>query len=176
MNMKKVESRQSYRSVMRRKSRTILTLVILGILCLSIIAIIAGRMIKYRPPAHDEKAVSGEPVVSEDYLYREMSTDFGYSFLMAANLYRQEDGALNIYLTNPKTNEVNIRCEIKDRDRGTLYYKSGLILPGEYVTELKPETKFSNEPHNVDVIIYAFEPDTYLSAGTTNLKLVLQAW
>ena len=174
--MKNTQARQSYRSVMRKKSRIILTVILVAVLSLSIVAIIASRLIKYKPPAHEAKAVSGEPEVSEDYLYKEVSSNFGYSFSMAANLYQRKDGSVNIFLTNPKTNEVSIRCEIKDRDTGILYYKSGLIQPGEYVKNLPPETNIPNEAHNADVIIQAFEPETCLSAGATNLKLVLQAW
>lgn len=174
--MKKTGARQTYRSVMRRKSKIALLTIILIIVVLALAAILVSTLIKYSPPAQEAAAEKGEPTVSEEYLYREISTDFGYSFSMASNLYQQEDGSLNIFLTNPAKNEVHILCEIRDRDSKSVYYKSGRLLPGEYVRNLKPQTDISNELHNVDVVIYAFEPEKYLSAGTTDLKLVLQAW
>ena len=161
---------------MRRKSKLTLITLILIISVLALLSILISTLIKYSPPAHEAGAEKGEPEVSEDYLYREINTDYGYSFSMAANLYQQEDGALDIFLTNPAKNEVHIMCEIRDSDSKAVYYKSGRLLPGEYVRNLKPQTDISNELHNVDVVIYAFEPEKYLSAGTTDLKLVLQAW
>ena len=174
--MKRTESRQVYQSVMGKKKNRILLIVIIFILFLSILALGAGLYIKYSPPELEPMAVKGTPEVSEGYLYDTVQTDFDYIFVMAANLYRQEDGSVNIYLTNPEQNEVSIMCEIMDAVDGTVYYKSGRLLPGEYVENLKPQIDFSNTPHDIKVKVYAFEQDTYLSAGTTELKLVLQAW
>jgi len=174
--MHKKGNRQIYRSVMQNKKTVVMAAILFVILLLSLIVIVASRFIKYSPPEHDPKAVRGTPEVADGYLYREIATDYLYSFSMAANLYRQEDGSLNIYLTDPEQNDVSLMCEIRDAADDTLYYKSGRILPGEYVPSLKPVKDFENVAHDINVKIYAFEEDTYLSAGTTELKLVLQAW
>ena len=170
------KTRQVYRSTMGRfRFRAGLVLLLL-ILVACIVAAIYSLVVRYIPPAHEKNAQNGIPVVKESYLYESVASDFGYSFSLAANLYQREDGSVSVFLTNPIENDVSILCEIRDAETGQLYYKSGLLSPGEFVEKLKPGSKFANELHNVKVKILAYEPEKYLSAGTTELRLALQPW
>ena len=157
--------------------KRLMGLIIIGIVALlCIAAIIFSMKVSYKPPGFEAKAVQGIPAVDESFLSKEIKSDFGYRFYMAANLYRQEDGSVYIYLTDPSDNEVNLMCEVYDADTEELYYKSGVISPGEYVEALRPKKDFSNVYHDIIVRVYAFEPETYISEGTTELKLALQPW
>lgn len=170
------KTRQIYRSNMGRFRFRVGLILLLLILIACIVAVVYSLVVRYIPPAHEKSAQNGIPVVKESYLYKTVTSDFGYSFSMAANLYQREDGSVSVFLTNPIENEVSLLCEIRDMETGQLYYKSGLLSPGEFVENLKPGSGFTNELHNVKVTVLAFEPETYLSAGTTELKLVLQPW
>lgn len=170
------KTRQVYYSTMGRKRFFAGLILLLLILTASVAVAVYALTVRYSPPEHEKNAGNGIPVVKDDYLYRTMKSDFGYSFSMAANLYQRKDGSVSVFLTNPVENDVNILCEIRDMETGLLYYKSGLLFPGEFVENLKPDTKFSNELHNVTVKVLAYEPESFLSAGTTELKLTLQPW
>ncbi len=157
--------------------RILRSLIITGaVFVIAIVVGIVSSQLRYHPPEHDENAKSGLPIVEDSYLYREIETDFGYSFSMAANLYRQEDGSLNLYLTNPETNDVDLMCEINDMESGQLLYKSGRILPGEYLVNIPCAEEFENDYHDVSVRIYAFDREKFTSEGTTELSLALQPW
>lgn len=170
------KTRQIYRSTMGRFRFRAGLIMLLLIVIACIVAVLYSLLVRYIPPAHEKSAQTGIPVVKESYLYEAVASNFGYSFSMAVNLYQKEDGSVSVFLTNPIENEVGLLCEIRDMETGQLYYKSGLLSPGEFVEKLKPVSRVSNEPHDVKVKVLAFEPETYLSAGTTELKLVLQPW
>ena len=168
--------RQFYRSrtKFRQQLPGIMVTVILLIGCL--VTVIISLNIRYSPPALDPGRKTGTPAPDEGYLYRMVESDFSYSFGIAANLYRQKDGSVNIYLYDPPENKVSLMCEISDAKDGTPYYKSGRIEPGNYIESLSPVGEFKNEARDITVKIYAFEPETFESAGSTELKMILQAW
>ena len=172
----KVKSRQILRSGAENKRRKILA----GIIVVSVLAIAGvitySMFLKYEPPKFEVNAVAGTPTPEKNYLYGELESGFGYKVSLASNLYQQEDRTLKIYLTNPSTNKVNLMCEVRSVDDDELLYESGLLHPGEYVESLDPKGDFDNIKYDVNVIIYAFEPESYQSAGSTTLKLVLQPW
>ena len=174
--MNRVSREQNLQSQMAR------TRMVFVLSCIAIaFAVIVGIAIwkncfVYAPPARESNAKMGTPTPDGHYLYSGLNTDFGYQVMLAANLYRQEDGSLNIYFTNTAANEVLLLCEIVAEDSGDTLYKSGLLKPGEYVESLSPCMDFPNEATMVLVKIYAFEPKTYYSAGSTVLNVTLQAW
>ena len=172
----KNRSRQIFESERDKRKRRNGLIVIAALLAVCVVAVIISLTVKYAPPALDSSRVKGAPTVDGSYLYKEVKSDFDYTLYMAANLYRQADGSVNIYLTNPPSNNVSLMCEITDLTTQEVYYKSGRIEPGEYIENLPADHEFDNTVHNVMVKVYAFEPDTYESAGTTELKLVLQPW
>lgn len=169
-------SRQIFISERDRKKKLAGIILITALLVACAAVLIYSLTVRYSPPALDKNRQTGVPIVEGSYLYKQLESDFGYSFSMAANLYRQEDGTVNVYFTNPEDNQVSLMCEILDAATGDSLYKSGRIEPGEYVEKLKPSKDFQNILYNIVVKVYAFEPDTYLSAGTTELRMILQPW
>lgn len=169
-------SRQIYTSPSAKKKH------ILGIsLIVILLALIAGAVIyslnvRYKPPEHDVRAQKGLPKVDENYLFGRIESDYGYRFFMAGNLFRQEDGSVNIYFTNPAGSEVDLMAEIYDDSSGELLFRSGLLYPAEYVDNLPPLGKYENEYRDILVKVYALEKDDHTSAGTTELRLALQPW
>ena len=131
---------------------------------------------RYEPPALEEMRKQGVPEVEEGYLYTTLDSNFGYAFQLAANLYRQEDGSLNIYLTNPAESGVHILCEITDAETGEMYYRCGRLEPGTYVENLPPLIDFENKMRDIDVKVYAFTKEDFTSAGTTTMRMVLRPW
>lgn len=170
------KSRQIVRSDAEKKRRLILLIIIiLAVLAIAGV-IVYSLFLKYEPPKFEVNAAAGTPTPEESFLYGDIESGFGYKVSLASNLYQQEDRTLKIYLTNPSENDVNIMCEVRTADDDKLLYESGLLHPGEYVESLDPKGEFENIKYDVNVKILAFEPDTYQSAGTTDLKLVLQPW
>ena len=169
-------SRQIYYPITDRRKRAlgfaVLTFVLAG--CLAVV--LKTVLIEYKPPALEKESHKGSPQVEEKYLYREIETDFGYSFGIAANLFRLEDGSIDICFTNPASNTVSIRCEVTDAETGKLYFQSGRLEPGTYVMNLPALTEPDGVKHEVYAKIYAFLPKDYTSAGTTTLHLTLQPW
>lgn len=130
----------------------------------------------YTPPAFATDAIEGVPSPEEHFLYGEINCQFGYHCALAANLYQQEDSGVYIYFTNPSSNQVNLKCEIRKKGTNKLLYSSDVIRPGEYIEKLYPTGSIANQSQKVIVYVYAFEPDTWYSAGTTSLELTLQPW
>lgn len=172
----KEKSRQIVKSGAEKKRRIILLIIIIVAILAVAGVIIYSMLIKYEPPKFEVNAYAGTPTPEESYLYDQVESGFGYKLSMASNLYQQEDRTLKIFFTNPSENKVNIMCEVRSADDDKLLYGSGLLHPGEYVETLDPKCEFENIRYDVNVKVYAFEPDTYQSAGTTTLKLVLQPW
>lgn len=152
--------------------------IIIGIVFIVLSAIMISFYIyrKNQVPPFEENAKQGVPVVDENYSYSSLKTDFGYEINMAANLYRQADGSLNIYFTNVASNKVYMKVLIEDSKTGKTLYESGVLRPGEYVEALPPVKEVSNEAREADIYIYAYEADTYYSEGTTTLQMTIQAW
>lgn len=168
-------ARQVFDTKTGRKKRIagIVLLAVLLAACLAVV--IAGFSIRYQPPELEPARQKGAPNVDEHYLYREVQTAFEHSFGIAANLYRQEDGSVNIWLVNPADSRVHLACEVKDAETNDVYYKSGRIEPGEYVQNLPPLI-LDNKQHMVDVTVYAFHETDFTSEGSTTLRLTLQPW
>ena len=151
--------------------------ILFGLLLAACVAVIVMTLrIRYEPPALEEGAKTGVPIVDEGYLYMTLESNFGYAFQLAANLYRQEDGSVNIYLTNPAESPVHLLCEIQNAETKEVYYKSGRLEPGTYVETLQPQMEFENKMYDIDVLVYAFEADDFTSAGTTTMRMVLRPW
>lgn len=150
----------------------ILALLLAG--CLFVV--VKTLMTRYEPPVLEEARKHGVPVVDEGYLYTTLESNFGYSIQLAANLYRQEDGSLNIYLTNPADSGVHILCEITDAETGEMFYRCGRLEPGTYVENLPPLVDFENKMRDIDVKVYAFTNKDFTSAGTTTMRMVLRPW
>ena len=126
----------------------------------------------YTPPPFESRAVVGVPHPPE--MLKHTRIDAGsFAFKIAGVLQQQEDGSLQIYLTNPEENEVYLMCEILTSD-GEAIYRSGLLRPGEYVVSLPPIAVLGDDSMDVRINIYALERDFFFSAGTVTLRNILQ--
>ena len=172
----KEKSRQIVMSGAESKRRIILLIIIIFAILVTVGVVVYSTFLKYEPPKFEINAFAGTPAPEEGFLYDEVESGFGYKFSIASNLYQQEDRTLKTFFTNPSENVVNLMCEIRNAETDELLYDCGLLHPGEYVEAFEPKGSFENIKYDVNVKIYAFEPDTYQSAGTTTLKLVLQPW
>jgi hypothetical protein len=131
---------------------------------------------RWSPPPFEANAVAGEPRPAENYAYSPVLAPDGYGFGMAGNLYRQENGGLNIYLANPADSGVWIMCEVADTAGDATLFRSGILREGEHVVGLPPAADFADEAVKVEVRVYGFEPETYQSRGTVYLYATLQPW
>lgn len=130
----------------------------------------------YIPPEFEINAVDGIPVPDEHFMYGTIETDYGFVFSMATNVYQQEDRCVYVYLTNYEDNNVNMMCEIVNKNTGETYYKSGVITPGQYVEKLMPSMEFPNEAFDAQIMIYSFEEGSWHSGGTVEITAIVQAW
>lgn len=133
------------------------------------------RTIPYIPPPFEPNAVEGIPEPPTNMGYSPVDAEGGYAFALAGNLYRQENGDLCIYFTNPDDSNVWMMCEIESHDYGVIY-KSGVLKQGEYIERLTPLTEFPNEATKIEIKIYGFEPENWQSKGTVYLNTTLQPW
>ena len=162
-------------SKMERKRRIIIIPIIVIVSLISIGLIVFTLVARFKPPGHDDSAKKGAPTVSEDYLYGTATTEYGYSLQMASNLYQQQNGDVNIYFTNPISNNVLLRCEIIDKDTGKTLYDMGYINPGEYIESIN-NSSVDNKKYDVIAKVYAYTDESFTSEGTTELSLILQPW
>ena len=169
------ERYQLFSSKMERRRARIVLPVIVVMMLISMAVILTGLLAGFKPPKHDKSAVAGIPEVSEDYLYGSAVTEFDYTFSMAANLYQNENGEVYVYFTNPIANEVNLKLELINTENGKILYETGYIEPGEYIEYLK-ESDVRNRAYDIKAKICAYEPETFVSAGTTEILLKLQPW
>lgn len=125
---------------------------------------------KFVPPPFDTAAQTGTPEVPEDLGWSEMDAQ-AYKFSICGAI-SPKNGKADVWLTNPKENEVWLKVRVLDMDGNTLG-ETGLIRPGEYVRSvtLQPEPKADD---NIQLKIMAYEPDTYYSAGTVSLNTTVK--
>lgn len=170
-----IERKQVFVSRMELRRKRIFIPLCVIIALSALIAIIYCIFASYKPPKHEKDAVSGVPSPEESYLYGTVETEFGYKISMAANLYRQENGDVNIFFTNPESNNVYLVCEILDSESKKTLHKTGYIKPGEYITSIS-DKRIQNISYKITVRVYAYDMNNFTSFGTTDLQLLLQPW
>ncbi len=162
------------------KRRTAIMIILLA--AIAVFAVVAVFLFmdrqqssQYIPPVFEAAAVDGTPDPPKELAYTTLNSQVGYSVGVCGNIYQQEDGALKLYLTNPEFSEVLIMAEVVDK-AGNVYYKSGLLRENQYVESLPLLFEKLTQATDVEVKIYAFEPDTYYSMGVITLDNVLQPY
>ena len=132
----------------------------------------------YLKPAIDKTAREGvlADEVTRGFDINEIAIANGISFSMAGVLYRQADGSVKIFLTNPSGAKVNLLCEIKDANSERTLFKSGLINAGHYVERLTPRARWENAETPIKIYVYAIDAETNMSRGTIELETALQPW
>jgi len=130
----------------------------------------------FKPPI-DKAAIYGVPVQSdtEQFAYSEATLGNGIEFGMATALYRQKDGSIIVYLSNPVNSSAYLLCEIKDPN-GKVIAESGRVAPGKYIKALKPKRGWKNEATPVTVSVYAMDTKDCYSLGNFEFQTTLQPW
>lgn len=128
---------------------------------------------KFVAPPFDANALSGEPKPAKEFGYDTVQAVDSFRFMLDSSLWQQEDSSVFVHFTNPEDTNIWMMVEIVDENNQSLY-KSGMIKNGEYVEKLEPLTDLSDEPYNITILVYGFEPQTYYSMGIVKLSTVLQ--
>lgn len=121
---------------------------------------------KFVPPPFETTAKTGTPEVPDDLGWKELDADV-YKFSVCG-VFAPENGKVDVWLTNPKSNDVWMKVRVQDAD-GKALGETGLIRPNEYVRSVKLDT-VPNDGDSVQLKIMAYEPDTYYSAGVVSLN------
>jgi len=125
----------------------------------------------YTPPTFDIFAQIGEPIPPEDLGYTSMNVEQGYDIKLCGRLFIKEN-KIDIYVTNPTSNEVWLKVELQDAN-GKLLAQSGIVKQGEYVPSISLLENVTATKTNVKIIVIAYEPDTYISKGSVNMNTIL---
>lgn len=165
---KKTPQQNNYK---QNKQVTVLAAVLAVVVIVMIVALSIPQKAErgeFVPPAFDDSAVAGTPVVPEGLGYSApFQEGMAYRFAVCGNVLMDGKQAL-VYFTNPTENETWTKLRVYD-ESGNVLGETGLIKPGEYVQyvtlskELAPGTP-------IKLKIMGYEPDTYLSAGSVVLN------
>lgn len=175
--MEEVIIRKQPTAVSTGKKKIVLVISIIALLLIGAgVLIYLANNRPYVPPKFEENAVDGIPEVDESVMFAALSSGYDYSLGISFNLYQQEDNSLDVYFTNPETNDCNLMIEILDAETEKTYYKSGVLTPGQYVKNLPCIKDKITETTKILIYVYAFEPETWYSEGTYRLITYLQPW
>ena len=149
-------------------------LIVSALLCLlAVVAMILALTLgekqiqaEFIPPSFDENAVAGIPEVPENLGWEQL--DAQVFRVSVCGVVAAKDGAADIWLTNPRKNDVWLKLRLLDQN-GAILGETGLITPGQYVqsVELK-EVPGAGTP--IVLKIMAYEPETYHSAGSISVN------
>ena len=160
---------------MERKEKSVLVLMAIFLIGLiSIYVILSDQNNKgesFIPPEFEKNIEVGIPDhIDEELDYRELKVSEELTISLCGNLAVNQD-YVDIYFTSNKENKVLSKIKLLDED-GTLIGESGLIKPDEYLKSIQL-IETPKESKNVIAKILTYEPDTYYSEGTVNVKLYL---
>lgn len=125
-------------------------------------------------PDFDAAALSGTPQVDRKYGFSTLTVNDDYSIqLCGAPAFAEQ--SVDLYLTNPAGNKVWFRAEILDAD-GNLLAASGVLKQNQHLPSISFEEPLPNDKDiELVVRIIGYEPNTWHSAGTVSLKMVLSS-
>ena len=160
---------------MERKEKSVLVLMAIFLIGLiSIYILLSGqnnREESFIPPEFEKHIEAGIPNhIDESLDYRELNISEELTISLCGNLAVNHD-YVDIYFTSSKENKVLSKIKLLDED-GTLIGESGLIKPDEYMKSIQL-IETPKKSKNVIAKILTYEPDTYYSEGTINVKLYL---
>lgn len=88
----------------------------------------------FTPPEFDLAAVAGEPNSPEELGYNAIDVEQGFAVKLYGIL-KNQDGSIDVYLTNSQTNEVWVQAVLLD-ETGKEFGKTGTMKQGEYVKNI----------------------------------------
>jgi len=131
----------------------------------------------YAPPPFEKNAALGVPEPDEHMQYNPIDADGKFVLGAVGTLFFQKDFSLELYFTNYEENDVYLLAEVYDYENERLLYRSGIIRPGEYVQTLEPLhpiEQIGNVETKVQVLVYAFSTEDYVSMGQVTLDNIIQ--
>lgn len=143
--------------------------VCLGIMIYAL-ATTGAKTEEFVPPPFETSAQSGTPNVPDGLGWQEMDAE-AYKFSVCG-AFAPENGKADVWLANPKENEVWMKLRVLDAGGNTLG-ETGLIRPGEYVKSVDLNES-PEDGASVTLKIMAYEPNTYYSAGTVSLNTTVK--
>jgi len=124
--------------------------------------------IEFIPPAFEENAEIGMPIVDDSMGYSKMYKEgMTFSAWMCGEIH-QENCAAVVYFTNPEINNAWLKLRIMD-EQGTILGESGLLKPGEYVRSVSLSAELAAGTA-VKMRIMGYEPETYNSIGSVSVQ------
>lgn len=159
----------------QKKNRSLMRIGVICILSLAVMVLaltFGGRQeaVPFTPPPFDQTVQAGIPEVPENLGWSEL--DAKVFKASVCGVFAPEDGAVDLYLTNPEANTVWLKLRVLDA-KGSILGETGLIRPGEYV----PSLCLNTTPKSGTVItlkLMAYEPETYHSAGAVVLNTTVR--
>jgi len=100
-----------------------------------------------------------------------VNVEQGFDIKLCGRLFAQNN-TVDIYLTNPASNNVWMMTEVQD-ENGKVLAKSGIIKPGEYVQSVALVKNVTAAETNVKIVVIGYAPDSYASRGMVGMKTTL---
>ena len=165
------ETCSSYSTLSKKHMLVYVIIIVLGIA----VFFVAKTLFKPKGFTHPDFEVSAEkgmPVLNEEMFgYSELKVTDGYTIYLCG--VPSNDGQnIDMYLTNPKGNDVWVMAEITDSN-GDILGKSGVLKQDEFVKTIKLDKVLPKRETPVSVNIIAFEPKSWQSKGTITLNLTI---
>ena len=141
---------------------------------LAVTAVLIWRLLtpvkaEFIPPEFDPQAVVGAPQVTDHTMqYTQLDIAGSYTVLLCGSCVI-DSGQLQMYFTSPVENTVWLKLRILEED-GTVLGESGLVRPGEYLESVALD-RLPKRRDTLTVKVISYEPDTYYSAGSANIKV-----
>lgn len=143
----------------------------------AVIALIVVIAVKFTPkkgefvaPPFDDAAVEGTPDVPEGLGWSELDAQGAFQVSICGAVVAS-DGKADVWLTNPEKNDVWMKLRITN-EAGDIIAESGLVRPGEYLQSITFLTPVA-AGDKITMKVMAYEPDTYLSAGSVKLNTTI---
>lgn len=146
----------------------LLGLILIGVLYFSVHAMAKPKIGNY---LMETNAKSGVPAVAEEYYYSNVAVKKGYELKICGNP-KIEGNKVYLYPTNPMGNQVWFKVVVLDENSSKLG-ESGILKQNqhtEFVELYEPITAQTK----VTLLIVAYEPNSFESAGNVSLETVLQ--
>ena len=123
------------------------------------------------PPPFEDHAISGEPTVPSELSYGTIAgEEIPYSLCVCATLGTEGD-QLIVYFTNPSVNAAWLRLRVLD-ENGDVIAQSGILKPGQYITDL-PLERLPSNGEKIQLKVMGYEAETYQSIGSVVLNHVI---
>ncbi len=175
INQKKNKDKKKEQSGAKKRIDPLLLTAIIAC-AVAVIALIVVIAIKFTPkkgefvaPPFDDAAVEGTPDVPDGLGWSELDAR-GQFFVSVCGEAKVSEGKADVWLTNPEKNDVWLKLRVTN-EAGDVVAETGLIRPGEYLQSITFDTAVA-AGDKITMKVMAYEPDTYLSAGSVSLNTV----